>query len=541
MAVAYPSGPPASAQQPCSRVELHISCDDLRDADLFSKSDPIVSVHTQVQKRWVEYARTEWIQNTLSPRFSKVIEMDYRFEEMQKLKFAVYDIDNVSDTLADDDFLGQIECNLGEVVSASSYTKPLEAGAGKKKSKGTITIRAEELSQNQSLMNLKFSAAGLDNKDFFGKSDPYLEFEKENSDGTFSTVHRTDVLKNTLNPSWKAFDITSQRLCSSDSQKKIKVTCFDWDSDGSHDLIGTFTTSLGEMEEASRLKKNLVWDCINPEKQRKKKKYHNSGTVKLDHAMITKTYSFLEYVMGGCQINFTVGIDFTASNGEPNQPDSLHYLDPHKPNQYTSALIAVGDICQDYDSDKLFPALGFGGKVGDTISHEFALNGNPENPYCAGVAGVVQAYHTALRSVRLYGPTNFSPIINHVARFAKHAADNPQEQQYFILLMLTDGAISDMVATKRAIIAASTLPMSIIIVGVGGANFDAMDELDCDEGRLTVGYDVAERDIVQFVPFRKYEKAAPGALASAVLAEIPRQLTDYMTKRKMKPQNLTGH
>ena len=64
---------------------------------------------------------------------------------------------------------------------------------------------------------------------------------------------------------------------------------------------------------------------------------------------ITKTYSFLEYVMGGCQINFTVGIDFTASNGEPNQPDSLHYLDPHKPNQYTSALIAVGDICQDYD------------------------------------------------------------------------------------------------------------------------------------------------------------------------------------------------
>ena len=63
----------------------------------------------------LQYARTEWIQNTLSPRFSKVIEMDYRFEEMQKLKFAVYDIDNVSDTLADDDFLGQIECNLGEV------------------------------------------------------------------------------------------------------------------------------------------------------------------------------------------------------------------------------------------------------------------------------------------------------------------------------------------------------------------------------------------------------------------------------------------
>ena len=47
--------------------------------------------------------------------------------------------------------------------------------------------------------------------------------------------------------------------------------------------------------------------------------------------------------------------------------------------------------------------------------------------------------------------------------------------------MLTDGAISDMEATKKASIAASRLPLSIIIVGVGGANFDAMNELDADE------------------------------------------------------------
>ena len=56
-------------------------------------------------------------------------------------------------------------------------------------------------------------------------------------------------------------------------------------------------------------------------------------------------------------------------------------------------------------------------------------------------------------------------------------------QQYFILLMLTDGAISDMNNTKLAIIEASRLPMSIIIVGVGNANFDAMNELDADESR----------------------------------------------------------
>ena len=54
--------------------------------------------------------------------------------------------------------------------------------------------------------------------------------------------------------------------------------------------------------------------------------------------------------------------------------------------------------------------------------------------------------------------------------------------QYFILLMLTDGVISDMPDTIRAIVRASRLPMSIIIVGVGGADFSAMDKLDCDDG-----------------------------------------------------------
>ena len=30
-------------------------------------------------------------------------------------------------------------------------------------------------------------------QDFFGKSDPYLEFAKQNADGSYSVVHRTEV------------------------------------------------------------------------------------------------------------------------------------------------------------------------------------------------------------------------------------------------------------------------------------------------------------------------------------------------------------
>ena len=37
---------------------------------------------------------------------------------------------------------------------------------------------------------------------------------------------------------------------------------------------------------------------------------------------------------------------------------------------------------------------------------------------CSGIAGVLDAYRTCLNYVQLYGPTNFAPIIYHVAKFA---------------------------------------------------------------------------------------------------------------------------
>lgn len=79
-------------------------------------------------------------------------------------------------------------------------------------------------------------------------------------------------------------------------------------------------------------------------------------------------------------------------------------------------------------------------------------------------------------------------------------------QQYFILLILTDGVITDMADTREAIVHASHLPMSVIIVGVGNADFSDMQMLDGDDGilRSPKGEPVL-RDIVQFVPFRNFK------------------------------------
>lgn len=50
-------------------------------------------------------------------------------------------------------------------------------------------------------------------------------------------------------------------------------------------------------------------------------------------------------------------------------------MSPYQLSAYAMALKAVGEIIQDYDSDKLFPAYGFGAKLPPEgrISHQFPL------------------------------------------------------------------------------------------------------------------------------------------------------------------------
>lgn len=82
-------------------------------------------------------------------------------------------------------------------------------------------------------------------------------------------------------------------------------------------------------------------------------------------------------------------------------------------------------------------------------------------------------------------------------------------QQYFTLLIITDGVISDMDETRDAIVEASKLPMSIIIIGVGNADFAAMEFLDGDASVLRSNSgEEAVRDIVQFVPFRDFRNVS---------------------------------
>jgi hypothetical protein len=88
-------------------------------------------------------------------------------------------------------------------------------------------------------------------------------------------------------------------------------------------------------------------------------------------------------------------------------------------------------------------------------------------------------------------------VIDYVKTMAEDL--RPNETDYCVLLIITDGGISDMEETKRLLVENSHLPMSIILVGVGRGDMTQMNILDDDNRTMSFNGRKAERDIVQFV------------------------------------------
>jgi len=528
--MATPSAPGAV---PHSKVKLSLECKKLANKDTFSKSDPFVVIELKpAGGRWQEYARTEVIKNNLNPTFSKTVEVDYFFEQHQDIRFLVYDSDKHSSTKLDDhDFIGSLETTLGTVVGSrgSCLVRALSGSQGANEAKyGAIRVLAEEVaSASGEVVRLQMAGKQVTTKDWFGKGDHFLVFKRQRRDGAFEIVHKTEVVKNDKDPSWMPIEISMAKFNLGDMQAAILIEMWDWNGSGNHDLLGQVQTSTQGLLGAPK-----TFPITKPDSKTGKAR----GDLIVKFSEVYRPPSFLEYVAGGCEINVMVAIDFTASNGAVENAQSLHHKSASGWNSYQQAIISVGEILEKYDSNKQFEAYGFGAKLPNgSVSHCFALNGNAGNPSVSGVQGILDSYSACLENCQLYGPTNFAEIIKtaHVA-----ASRNPPSlQKYVVLLIITDGVITDYDNTVDAIIAASGSPLSIVIVGVGPADFAQMNRLDGDEQALTssgTGRKV-ERDIVQFVSFRDLRNNG-ALLAREVLMEIPDQLTSFMKSKAQKPK-----
>ena len=149
------------------------------------------------------------------------------------------------------------------------------------------------------------------------------------------------------------------------------------------------------------------------------------------------------------------------------------------------------------------------------------------------VENIIKFYKESLDKVQLFGPTYFSQVINKVINnINNNLENNPQQNNYYVLMILTDGIINDMEETIDCIVEGSKLPLSIVIIGIGGADFSNMVNSEGDKKLVINSFgEISKRDIIQFVEFNDFkdEKGVRNGdeLAEEVLKEIPRQIEEY--------------
>lgn len=324
-----------------TKLELTLSCRNLLNKDIATKSDPYckVSMKQPWQDKYYEIARTETIDDTLKPEWVKKVIVSYNFETTQKMKFEVRDQD-IGGLF---DSLGVFETTLSDIAAYSGGQFVGKLKGSSNRNCGEIIIVSEEVSSCKQILEIEFRAENLRKLLWFRSNDPFLVISRSNEDGSYSVVTKTGIVRSTQNPKWKLLVVAARNLCNGDLDRSIKIDCYDRRRNGSHKIIGTCFTTLRTIESTQL-------DLVHGRTK--------SGCIKIDKFIVKEEFTFLDYIRNGTQIHFVVAIDFTASNIIHTDPQSLHYMIASRSSPYEIALRSIGEIIQHYDKSLIYPAFG---------------------------------------------------------------------------------------------------------------------------------------------------------------------------------------
>ncbi|KAJ3433623.1 copine-8 [Anaeramoeba flamelloides] len=386
-----------------------------------------------------------------------------------------------------------------------------------------IQISLEEEKKESYLLKMAFSSEKI--KKLSSKSNVYLKFLFIDEENEISK----EVWRTMRCPSkeiqWNSFKISSNDFCMGEFDHPITVECWEQKSSEKEKLAGVGEITLEEMIQSTN---DYKFPLVVPGTQ-KKKKAKQLGIIDLVSFSKSQEYSLFSYLTTKLEIQLAFAVDFTASNGLPKFPNSLHYRDPPKLNQYETVIHTLGSALLPYQKNKnTIPALGFGGKInttGKNINCQcFPLNGKPENPECEGIGGVLNAYQNALKHVGLHGPANFANIIKGM----KVMTETLGNTYYTVLIIITDGDPCDLVLTVNALLSSSKELMSVVFVGVGDDNFTDMKRIMASQ------LDQKYRKNFHFVKFDENFKNNPKLFIQSALNPLNHQILEGLNLKKIK-------
>ena len=369
------------------------------------------------------------------------------------------------------------------------------------------------------------------------KSNPYFRLERLNRDDqSWEVVWKSEVIKDSLSPTWKDARLPLQLLCNDDQNNPLKITIWDYEKHSSqHDHLGFVESTVADLVNKAK-DGDIQVHMVMREKKKlfRGSKLKRVGLLKVLKASIMVIPSMLQYLSGGCSLDLMVAVDCTKANGEASSDKSLHFSASHWLNDYQAGIQKLGTILENFARGRHSSIWGFGAKIRGEEKEMFVM----AERICQSKE-MLAAYDSNIVDNAFFelgdGPGRLKPVIQ--AGMFRAIRASQKRPSYTVLCIFTAGDIVDLESSIDLICtAAEDAPLSIVIIGVGNRNFAEIEKLCGDQhGRLrdSRGIPIA-RDIVHFVSFKQFAGNASEVIGDA-LKEIPEQFVQYFVNNGTKP------
>lgn len=173
--------------------------------------------------------------------------------------------------------------------------------------------------------------------------------------------------------------------------------------------------------------------------------------------------------------------------------------------------------------------------TGEKVQQCFPLNGDFEKPELFGLEAISSTYHEFLHYLEFSGPTDFTQVVRKA--MASCLAGKRRKDEFSVLVVLSDGKLSNKEELKAVLSECATLPIYIVFLAVDSDGKEMQDLSSVKMEVVTGDKCVAERHhMINVGGYQKEGKLEK--ISKDLFKNLPHVVSRYMSLRKRTPMTL---
>lgn len=457
-------------------INIHISAQNISMEHLFSTTNSLCIMYVDTDNGWTEYARSEVQWGRINPSFIKPFTVAVHPNEPQLLLFELYNLGSKSKELKSQEFIGDCELDLHNLLESSSNQQKLELRTIKNlETHPFINVKYVDVDTQVYGSFLFNMSAHCNRHDGIFKPNLYFVIHRQTRGKRMIPVYKSPIQHHVMHCKWNNLEIPHNLLCGEDLSEKIKISVFDF-SQFSHDgFIGHFETTAKDLISKGNNKFRLH-----------KLTGEYVGDFVVSYVGHINTPRVDDFMLKDIRFNLMLGVDF-----------SMTVI----PGIYRSIINIVIDSLSNITRNSSVIAYGFGGSNENQM---FSFDCKKHKTVFKNPIKVLNAYDYYVTET--YGLPH-KPKLCQFIEHAKHISREKwiKDNSITIAVIITDSRIDDINETINSIISCDYETICFLFITVSDKDAILNQKLKGKHGKLESNGKESTRRVAKVITYLKHQ------------------------------------